>query len=333
MSTFRALYLERMDGDGSTVARERQLRDEEVPPLDAAVMVDVAYSTLNYKDALAITGRSPVVRRFPMVPGIDLAGTVAESGSAEWPPGTDVIVNGWEIGELYWGGLAQRARMKTDWLIRRPDALSLHDTMAVGTAGYTAALAVLALERHGAEPSAGDVLVTGATGGVGSIAIMLLAAAGFRVVASTGKAGETEYLRQLGAAEVIDRAALAKPGKPLQKERWAAAIDAVGSHTLANVCASARYRGVVAACGLAQGMDFPATVAPFILRGLTLVGINSVLTPRDERLAAWRTIERLLDRARLRELSREIPLADAIPAAGELLAGNVRGRMVVDVNR
>jgi acrylyl-CoA reductase (NADPH) len=333
VSGFRAIYLERSGPSGPTLASVREVTDGDIPALDGAVLVDVAYSTLNYKDALAITGRSPVVRRFPMIPGIDLSGTITASEDAAWPTGTDVIVNGWEIGELYWGGLAQRARMKTDWLLRRPDTLSLYDTMAAGTAGYTAALAVRALERHGVEPGAGDVLVTGATGGVGSLAVMLLAASGFRVVASTGKPAEAVYLEQLGAAAVVDRGSLSAPGTPLQKERWAAAIDAVGSHTLANVCASTRYGGVVAACGLAQGMDFPATVAPFILRGVTLAGINSVLTPRSERIAAWQMIERLANRQRLRALSREVALADAIPAASELLAGRVRGRIVVDVNQ
>jgi acrylyl-CoA reductase (NADPH) len=333
VSTFRAIYLDRADATGPSLASVRDLRDDDVPALEPAVSVDVAYSTVNYKDALAITGRSPVVRRFPMVPGIDLAGTVVRSDDTAWPAGTEVVVNGWEIGELYWGGLAQRARMKTDWLIRRPDAMSLYDTMAVGTAGYTAALAVLALERHGIGPPSGDVLVTGATGGVGSLAVMLLAASGFRVVASTGKPAEAHYLEQLGAAAIVDRDSLSAPGKPLQKERWAAAIDVVGSHTLANVCASTRYGGVVAACGLAQGMDLPATVAPFILRGVTLVGINSVLTPREQRRAAWRKLEQLVDRVRLGALSREVALSDAIPAAADLLAGRVRGRIVVNVNR
>jgi acrylyl-CoA reductase (NADPH) len=333
VSTFRAIYLDRADPTAPSLASVRDLREDDVPALEPAVIVEVAYSTVNYKDALAITGRAPVVRRFPMVPGIDLAGRVGRSDDTAWPAGTEVVVNGWEIGELYWGGLAQRARMKTDWLIRRPEAMSLYDTMAVGTAGYTAALAVLALERHGITPPSGDILVTGATGGVGSLAVMLLAASGFRVVASTGKPAEAHYLEQLGAAAIVDRGSLSAPGKPLQKERWAAAIDVVGSHTLANVCASTKYGGVVAACGLTQGMDLPATVAPFILRGVTLVGINSVLTPRELRAAAWRKLEQFVDRVRLGALSREVALSDAIPAAAELLAGRVRGRIVVDVNR
>jgi acrylyl-CoA reductase (NADPH) len=304
---------------------------EEMPPMEDAVLVGVAYSTINYKDALAITGRGPVVRRFPMVPGIDLAGTVLESADQSWLPGDDVLVTGCEIGEVHWGGLAERARMKPAWLVRRPETLTLFETMALGTAGFTAALALTAIQRHGVDPSAGEVLVTGASGGVGSLAVMLLAASGFRVVASTGKAAAADYLRELGATEIIDRRELAAPGKPLLRERWAAAIDAVGSHTLANVCASTRTRGIVAACGLAQGMDFPATVAPFILRGVTLAGISSVLVPMPERVAAWRLLERLVDRPRLHALSKEIGLSDAIPAAAHLLAGEVTGRLVVNV--
>jgi len=266
-----------------------------------------------------------------MVPGIDLAGTVVDSRSPDWRAGDHVIVNGWEIGEKYWGGLAQRARVRGEWLIRKPADLTFYDAMAVGTAGYTAALSVMAIERHGVTPESGEVLVTGATGGVGSIAILMLAASGYHVVASTGKQHEADYLRQLGARDVVDRASLSQPGKPLQTERWAAAIDTVGSHTLVNVCASTRYDGIVAACGLAQGMDFPATVAPFILRGVTLAGINSVLTPAERRRAAWTMIERLVDRVRLRRLSREIGLAEAIARSPALLAGGVTGRLVVNV--
>jgi acrylyl-CoA reductase (NADPH) len=331
MTTFRAIYLDK-DGAAETTASVRDLDDRDVPTLDDAVTVDVAYSTINYKDALAITGSAPVVRRFPMVPGIDLAGTVVESQNPAWRTGDEVLVNGWEIGEVHWGGLAQRARVKADWLVRKPETMTLYETMAIGTAGYTAALAVMALEASGIGPDAGAVLVTGATGGVGSIAIMLLAASGYHIAASTGKMTEGDYLRQLGAKEIVDRGTLSGPGKPLQRERWAAAIDSLGSHTLANICASTKYRGVVAACGLAQGLDFPATVAPFILRGITLAGISSVLMPLDERLAAWQKIERLIDRPQLRALSREIGLSDAIPAAAQLLAGAVRGRLVVNVN-
>jgi acrylyl-CoA reductase (NADPH) len=332
MPSFRALYLERSPS-GATTASLRELREEETPALDGAVTVDVAYSTINYKDALAITGKSPVVRRFPMIPGIDLAGTIVESESPDWRPGDEVLVNGFEIGELHWGGLAQRARMKTEWLVRRPETMSLYETMAIGTAGYTAALALMAIEAHGIEPGDGPVLATGATGGVGSIAIMLLAASGYTVVAATGKTGEAGYLQQLGASDVIDRETLSQPGKPLQRERWAAAIDSVGSHTLANICASTKFRGVVAACGLAQGMDLPATVAPFILRGVTLAGISSVMMPMDERLAAWRRLERSIDRAKLQRLSREIGLGAAIEASAQVLAGAIRGRMVVNVNQ
>lgn len=331
MATFRAIYLEQ-DAGGGPIATIRELDDTQLPPLEEGmVTVDVAYSTINYKDALVITGKSPVVRRFPMVPGIDLAGTVVESRSPQWQPGDEVVVNGWEIGEVHWGGLAQRARVRGEWLIRKPSSMTLYETMAIGTAGYTAALAVMALEAHGID-GAGDVLVTGATGGVGSIAIMLLAASGYHVVASTGKLDERDYLRQLGAREVIDRSALSQPGKPLQKERWAGAIDSVGSHTLANICASTKYRGIVAACGLAQGMDFPATVAPFILRGVTLAGINSVFTPMPERAAAWTMIERMVDRVQLRSLTREIGLGEAMEESRRLLAGQIRGRLVVNVN-
>jgi acrylyl-CoA reductase (NADPH) len=332
MSSFRAIYLEQTR-DGETSASLRDLAGDAVPdPDDDALSVRVAYSTINYKDGLAITGRSPVVRRFPMVPGIDLAGTIVESRLPGWREGDDVVVNGWGIGETHWGGLAQQARMRPEWLFPKPATMTLRETMAIGTAGYTAALAVLALQRQGVAPPQGEVLVTGATGGVGSIAVMLLAASGYRVVASTGKPAEAGYLTRLGAAEVIDRDTLSAPGRPLQRERWAGAIDSVGSHTLANVCASTRAGGAVAACGLAQGMDFPGTVAPFILRGITLAGINSVATPIDERRRAWALLESLVDRPTLHELSRTIPLAGAIPAASDILAGAVTGRIVVDVN-
>jgi acrylyl-CoA reductase (NADPH) len=330
--TFNAIYLERQ-GTGAPTASLRELTDDSIPPLDSAVTVDVAYSTINYKDALAITGRSPVVRRFPMIPGIDLAGTIVESESPDWKAGDEVLVNGFEIGELHWGGLAQRARMKTEWLVRKPETMSLYETMAIGTAGYTAALALMAIEAHGIGPADGPVLVTGATGGVGSIAIMLLAAGGYTVVAATGKTAEAGYLQHLGASEIIDRDMLSQPGKPLQRERWAAAIDSVGSHTLANLCASTKVRGVVAACGLAQGMDFPSTVAPFILRGVTLAGISSVMMPMADRLAAWGRLERSIDRAKLQGLSREIGLGEAIDASAQVLAGAVRGRIVVNVNQ
>ena len=297
------------------------------------VTVRVAFSTLNYKDGLAITGKSPVVRKFPMVPGIDFAGSVVASSHPEWKPDDEVILNGWGVGETHWGGLAQLARVKGEWLVPLPAAFTPRQAMAVGTAGYTAMLCVLALERHGLRPGDGEILVTGANGGVGSVAIAVLAKLGYRVVASTGRPAEADHLRALGAAEVIDRAELAAPGKPLGKERWAGVVDAVGSHTLANACATTRYRGAVAACGLAQGMDFPASVAPFILRGVTLYGIDSVMAPQTLRLEAWARLARDLDPAKLEAITREIGLGDAIATAGALLEGKVRGRVVVDVNR
>jgi acrylyl-CoA reductase (NADPH) len=309
----------------------KKLDESQLPAGDVTVRVE--YSTLNYKDALAITGKGPVVRQFPMVPGIDFAGTVEQSGNASYASGDEVVLNGWGVGEARWGGLAQVARVKADWLIPLPGALTARQAMAVGTAGYTAMLCVMALERHGLAPGDGEVLVTGATGGVGSIAVALLSKLGFRVAAMTGRPAESDFLRQLGAAEIVDRAAYASAGKPLAKERWAGAIDVVGSHTLANVCASLRYGGVVAACGLAGGMDFPATVAPFILRGVTLAGIDSVMRPRADRVEAWRRLSRDLEMKTLELLVEEISLAQAIDRAGLFLEGRVRGRIVVDVNR
>ncbi|MBP6725348.1 MAG: oxidoreductase, partial [Halioglobus sp.] len=291
------------------------------------------YSTLNYKDGLAITGRSPVVRKFPMVPGIDLAGVVTRSSHADWKAGDRVVLNGWGVGETHWGGLAQKARLNGDWLVPLPGAFTSRQAMAIGTAGYTASLCVEALLARGVSPGQGEVLVTGATGGVGSVAIALLAKAGFKVVAATGKASEGAYLKQLGATDVIDRAELSEAGKPLQKERWAGVVDSVGSHTLANACAQTRYGGAVAACGLAQGMDFPASVAPFILRGVSLLGIDSVMAPRPPRLAAWSRLAANLDPGALDVIATEIGLGDAIGAAADLMAGKVRGRVVVDVNR
>jgi acrylyl-CoA reductase (NADPH) len=299
----------------------------------AEVHVAVEWSTLNYKDALALTNRSPVVRTWPMVPGIDAAGAVIGSSDPRWAPGDRVVLNGWGTGETAWGGLAGEARYKADWLVPLPPTLSTRQAMAIGTAGYTAALCVLALADHGVTPDQGEILVTGAAGGVGSVAVALLAARGYRVTASTGRPGEAEYLKALGAAEVIDRATLSAPGKPLQKERWAGAIDSVGSVTLANACAQTRYGGVVAACGLAGGMDFPSTVAPFILRGVTLAGIDSVMCPMPRRQRAWALLAADLDRARLASLTQEIGLAEAIDAAPRILAGQVRGRLVVDVKR
>tara|TARA_B100000700_G_scaffold241315_1_gene268491 strand:+ start:14972 stop:15955 length:984 start_codon:yes stop_codon:yes gene_type:complete len=326
---FKAILIEK--DDAGYRAELTELDDAQLP--EGEVTVRVEYSTLNYKDALAITGKGPVVRRFPMVPGIDLAGTVEASGSASFAPGEPVLLNGWGVGEGHWGGLAQKARLKADWLIPLPEAFSTQQAMAIGTAGYTAMLSVMALERHGLTPASGPVLVTGANGGVGSFSIALLAALGYEVMASTGRPEEADYLKRLGASQIIDRAELTEKGKPLAKERWAGAIDSAGSHTLANVCAGTRYGGVVAACGLAQGMDFPSTVAPFILRGVTLAGIDSVMRPREDRLAAWTRLAETLDTAILDEIAHQIGLGEATETAGQLIEGKVRGRVVVNVNR
>ncbi|MEN9478949.1 MAG: hypothetical protein RLZZ298_344 [Pseudomonadota bacterium] len=312
-------------------AQVQQIDDAVLPEGD--VTVQVTWSTLNYKDGLAITGKSPVVRRFPMVPGIDFAGTVIESSNAAWKVGDKVILNGWGVGETHCGGLAEKARVKGEWLVPLPAAFSARQAMAIGTAGYTAMLCVLALEKHGIKPGDGEILVTGANGGVGSVAIALLAKLGYKVVASTGRPAEAEHLKALGASAVIDRAELSAPGKPIGKERWAGVVDTVGSHTLANACATTKYRGAVAACGLAGGMDFPATVAPFILRGVTLYGIDSVMAPLAVRREAWERLGHDLEIARLDAITREIGLAEALGVAAELLEGKVRGRVVVDVNR
>lgn len=296
------------------------------------VTVAVEYSTLNYKDGLAITGKSPVVRRFPMVPGIDFAGTVRSSSHPAWKAGDSVILNGWGVGETHTGGLAEQARVKGDWLIARPSAFSARQAMAIGTAGYTAMLCVMALERHGVKPADGEILVTGANGGVGSVAIILLATLGYRVVASTGRPEAAEHLKALGASEVMDRATLSAPGKPLGKERWAGVVDTVGSHTLANACATTRYGGVVTACGLAGGMDLPATVAPFILRGVTLAGIDSVMAPLPLRNQAWARLAQDLDTTQLEAVTEEIGLDQAIARASDLMAGQVAGRLVVKVS-
>jgi acrylyl-CoA reductase (NADPH) len=299
---------------------------------DGDVTVRVSHSTLNYKDALAIAGRGAVVRKFPMVPGIDLAGTVEQSTHPEFRTGDAVILNGWGVGEAHWGGLAQKARLNGDWLVPLPGRFTPQQAMAIGTAGYTAMLCVLALERHGVTPAHGDILVTGAAGGVGSMAIAILTRLGFRVVAMSGRPTEADYLKSLGAVEILERTVFATPGKPFSKERWAGAVDVVGSDTLANVCATTKYRGVVTACGLAGGMDFPATVAPFILRGITLAGIDSVMCPRLERLEAWRRLGRDLDISMLSAISNEVGLNEVLPLAQKLLNGEVRGRVVVDVN-
>ena len=327
--TYQALQIEK-DEAGYRCGL-KTLDDSALPEGD--VTVAVAYSTLNYKDGLAITGKGPVVRKFPLTPGIDLAGTVTESRHALFKAGDAVVLNGWGVGESHSGGLAQKARLQGDWLIHLPAAFGARQAMAIGTAGYTAMLCVMALEKHGVQPEQGEVLVTGAGGGVGSVAIALLAKLGYRVVASTGRPQEADYLRGLGAADVIDRAGLSAPGKPLAKERWAGVVDTVGSHTLANACASTKYGGTVAACGLAQGMDLPATVAPFILRGVTLAGIDSVMAPRALREAAWARLARDLDLAKLDAMTQEVGLAEAIGLGAQILAGQVRGRVVVDVNR
>ena len=326
---FRAILVEKTDAGQAT--RLADLDESSLPAGD--VLLAVQRSTINYKDALALTGKAPVIRKFPMVPGIDGAGEVLESTHASFRPGDRVLVNGFGVGESHWGCLAGRARLDGGWILPIPSAFTATQAMAIGTAGYTAMLCVMALERHGVTPEKGEVLVTGAAGGVGSVAIALLAKLGFRVVASTGRAAETPYLTGLGAAEVIDRAILSTPGKPLQKERWAGVVDSVGSQTLASACATTRYGGTVAACGLAGGMDFPASVAPFILRGVTLAGVDSVMAPMALRIEAWQRLARDLDPARLSAMTREIGLADAIPAAADLLAGKVRGRIVVDTTR
>lgn len=326
---FRAILLTKND-DGSTRAELTQLDDAQLPA-DGEVTVAVDYSTINYKDGLAITGKSPVVRKWPMVPGIDGAGTVIASQHPDWKAGDAFVLNGWGVGEAHMGCLAERAKLKGDWLIPLPHGMSARSAMAIGTAGYTAMLCAMALAEHGVKPEDGDVLVTGASGGVGSVAIAILAARGYKVVASTGKAAEADYLKSLGAAEVIDRAELSAPGKPLQKERWAGVVDSVGSHTLANAVAQVRYGGTVAACGLAQGMDFPASVAPFILRGVKLIGVDSVMAPRDRRIAAWSNLALEMKDDTLQKITHEIPLADALTWAPTILAGGVRGRLVVNV--
>jgi acrylyl-CoA reductase (NADPH) len=325
---FRALWL--TTDDGGFRAAVESLPDERLPALaEGEVKLAVEYSTLNYKDGLALTNKSPVVRTWPMVPGIDGAGTVIESRDPRWRAGDRVVHNGWGVGETRWGCLAERAVLPGSGLVRLPEAFTSRQAMAIGTAGYTAMLCVLAVEQHGARPGDGEVLVTGATGGVGSVAVALLARLGWRVAAATGKVGHADYLKSLGAAEVVDRASLSAAGKPLQKERWAAVVDTLGSHALANACAQTRYGGVVAACGLAQGMDFPSTVAPFILRGVTLAGIDSVMAPLDRREAAWQRLARDLDARLLETMIEEIDLTQAIARAAALMDGRVRGRLVV----
>jgi acrylyl-CoA reductase (NADPH) len=326
---FRALVVDKTD-DG-VFAALRDLDEGDLP--DGDVTVDVAYSTVNYKDGLAVTGEGLVVRKYPMVPGIDFAGRVEASHHPDFSPGDGVILNGWGVGESHWGGFAGRARVRGDWLVPLPQAFTPAQAMAIGTAGYTAMLAVQALEAHGITPDRGDVVVTGASGGVGSVATAVLAKLGYRVIASTGRAAEAEYLQRLGAAEIVDRAELSAPGKPLAKERWAGGIDSVGSHTLANVLAATSDGGVVAACGLAQGMDLPATVAPFILRGVTLVGIESVRASKQRRLEAWKRLAADLAVDKLDAITSTIGLDEVPQVARDILAGRIRGRVVVDLGR
>lgn len=309
----------------------KEIDDSLLPEGD--VTVSVSHSTINYKDALAITGKGPVVRKFPMVPGIDLVGTVEQSDSEKFKVGDTVLLNGFGVGETHCGGLAQKARLNSEWLIPLPKAFSPRQAMSIGTAGYTAMLCVIALEKYGVTPDKGEILVTGANGGVGSFSIAILAKLGYNVVASTGRVDQSEYLTKLGASEIIDRSTLSEQGRPLAKERWAGAIDSAGSHTLANVCASTQYGGVVAACGLAQGMDLPSTVMPFILRGVTLAGVDSVMRPLDDRLEAWTRLGEILAPEVFEDISTEIGLNDVVKTAEDLIAGKVRGRVVVDINK
>jgi acrylyl-CoA reductase (NADPH) len=326
---FTALYSTK---ENKVVQTElKQLDESALPAGDVDVRVE--FSTINFKDALAITGRSPIARVWPMVPGIDLGGVVESSRDPAWKVGDRVVVTGWGLGEQHWGGLTQKARLSSGWLLALPKGLSTRDSMVIATAGFTAALCVMALQKHGTKPGDGEVLVTGAAGGVGSIAVALLAGLGYDVVASTGRPQESEYLKFLGAAKIADRNELSSAGKPLQSERWVGVVDTVGSHTLANVCAQTKANGAVTACGLAQGADFPATVMPFILRSVTLYGVCSVLVPNDIRAKAWQLIAQHVDRAKLEQMTTEIGLSQAIAYAPLVLDGKVRGRTVVDVNR
>lgn len=327
MSHFKAVVIDKTE-QGSSVA----LRDfDETGLMEGDVTVRVAYSSLNYKDGLALTGKAPVVRRFPMIPGIDFAGTVESSTNPDFKPGDAVLLNGWGTGETHLGAYAEKTRVKGDWLIRLPEGLSFKDAMAIGTAGYTAMLCLMALERYGVTPDRGPVIVTGAAGGVGSVAISLLASAGWTVLAVTGRPKEADYLKSLGASEILARAELSSPAKPLAKERWAAGVDTVGSTTLANVLSMTRYGGAVAACGLAGGMDLPASVAPFILRNVALLGVDSVMAPRILRQEAWSRLAKELDRSKLAALTTEVALSQVFEAGAAIVAGQVRGRTVVKV--
>ncbi len=325
--SFQALLISRDDAKKQSV-NIVDMNDDEL--MEGDVLIKVEHTTVNYKDGLAITGKAPVVRRWPMIPGIDLSGTVISSTGHEWKAGDKVLLNGWGVGEAHYGAHAGHARLKSEWLIARPEGISGHNAMAVGTAGYTSMLCVMALERQGLTPSSGPILVTGAAGGVGSIAIAILANLGFHVIASTGRPEEADFLKGLGAKEIIDRAELSAPGKPMGKERWAGAVDTVGSHTLANVLAQTNYRGAVAACGLAQGMDLPGSVAPFILRGVTLRGVDSVMVPREARIKAWQRIASDLPMDKLHALSTTIGFDDLVEAAHAIVEGKIRGRVVAD---
>ena len=328
MATFKAIRIDKAE-KGTTAAL---VQFDEADLMEGDVTVRVEWSTLNYKDGLAVTGKAPVVRRFPMIAGIDFAGTVEQSSHPRWKAGDRVICNGWGLGETHLGAYAEKARVKGDWLVRLPDNISARNAMAIGTAGYTAMLAVLALEQHDVRPASGPVVVTGAAGGVGSVATAILAKLGYHVIASTGRVSEAEYLKGLGAAEVIDRNELSGPAKPLAKERWAGGVDSVGSTTLANLLSMTRYRGAIAACGLAAGMDLPTSVAPFILRGVCLLGIDSVMCPLGLREAAWKRLGSDLESAKLAEITNEIGLDDVVGTAGKILAGQVRGRIVVKIS-
>ncbi len=327
MASFKAIRIDK--ADKGTTAALTQFDEAEL--MDGDVTVAVEWSTLNYKDGLAVTGKAPVVRRFPMIAGIDFAGTVAQSSHPAWKIGDKVVCTGWGMGETHLGAYAEKARVKGDWLVRLPDGLSTREAMAIGTAGFTAMLAVLALEKHGLTPQAGPVVVTGAAGGVGSVATAVLAKLGYHVIASTGRPSEAPYLKGLGAAEVIDRNELSGPAKPLAKERWAGGVDSVGSTTLANLLSMTRYGGAIAACGLAAGMDLPSSVAPFILRGVCLLGIDSVMCPLPLRKIAWERLAQDLDRAKLSEITHEIELDHVISMGARILAGQVRGRVVVKI--
>jgi putative YhdH/YhfP family quinone oxidoreductase len=326
---FKAVVADKIADKLSVEIRELTLAD--LP--DEDVLVDVAFSTLNYKDGLAVTGKAPICRRLPMVCGIDLAGTVVSSRSPDWKAGDKVLVNGYGLSESYWGGYSQRQKLKPEWLVRVPSGFSLEEVMAIGTAGYTAMLCVMALEDEGITPGQGDILVSGAAGGVGSVAVSLLASLGYRVVASSGRPELGDYLKSLGAAEVISRSELAEKGKPLGAERWAGAIDSVGGQTLATLLSQTKYGGAVAACGLAGGTDLPTTVMPFILRGVKLIGVDSVMAPKIRRLAAWARLEKIIDRKKLHEMMEIHPMSEIFELAPAILAGKIRGRMVIDVNR